>query len=677
MTRVNDMQRTDDEEIWSEGARAIISLAITAAAVTLAVCLRQHAFFQGGYFWTNRLEDETTRDSLIGFVFGVGVLAAVSGSAFLLLKRKEPSTGARLSFFAARVGPLGPLACFPLLFSWKIYEGHDIAFLLLVLLVALAIGATLERAVRAGLTEPELRLWSKIRGDHATPRASNDERIDRYSMAVVLLAIAAYIAYFSYYTVVWHRSSRSGYDLAIENNILWNLLHGGPFFHASPTLGPTGSHFGRHATLISYLLLPFYALHQSAETLHVLESVLIGLGALPLFLFAKRRVGSLAAATIAVAYLFHPAVQESNLFEMHYVKLGIVFFWTALWLLDEGRTTLGLVAAGLTLAVREDVATWVVLLGLFILLSDETRTQRKVGILITAVASAYVVVVKFIVMPSLLHGGDDLLFMYTGLIPEGRRSFAWVLATVFGNPAFTLESLLDLGKLRYLLQLMVPLAFIPFRKKIGLFALIPGILYCFLSTNYAALIDIHYQYSPHVLAFEFPALVLVAEGAMRRAAASDGQSPSRGLALMLVTLMAATLPCSYQYGAVLQQNTSRGGPLPFKFGWDDEGRARQRSIERLSAVVPPTARVASSALTLTQFSSRPNDYSLSLSLYDADWIVAPTRASEYVGEELPRTMDELRSGRFGVVVIDGPFFAARRGQSTELNQELMRQLAQR
>jgi uncharacterized membrane protein len=542
--------------------------------------------------------------------------------------------------------------------------------MVLVLLVALALGATIAAAVRAGPTGLERRAWARLRAPLEAPTDAQRSRVGRVCVVLVGIAVAAYVAFFSYSTVVWHRCVRSGYDLAIEDNILWNLLHAGGFFHAAPTLGPTGSHFGRHATLISFFLLPFYAIHQSAETLHVLQSALVGLAAAPLFLFARRRIGSVPAAMLAIAYLLHPAVEEADLYEMHYVKLGAVFFFATLWLLDRGKIVLGVVAAGVTLLVREDVATWVVLLGLFLLLSDEVRVPRRVALGMTVFSALYVVVIKFVIMPSLRYGGDDLLFMYTGLLPEGRRSFAWVLASVFGNPVFTLNSLLEPGKLLYLLSTMVPLAFVPFRRGIGFFALIPGILYCFLATNYPSLIDIHYQYSPHVLAFEFPVAVLV----LHRIVGASGATARSAFVGALFAIAAATLPCSYQYGSVFQRNTSRGGPIPFKFGWDDEGRQRHQAIERLKEIVPRTAKVAASALTVPQFSARPNDYSLSLSLYDADWIVAPTRASEFVADELPRTFRELEAGRFGVVAVEGPFFAARRGASTERNGELLRRL---
>jgi hypothetical protein len=206
----------------------------------------------------------------------------------------------------------------------------------------------------------------------------------------------------------------------------------------------------------------------------------------------------------------------------------------------------------------------------------------------------------------------------------------------------------------------VPLALLPVRRFSGWWALIPGALYCVLGTQYSPLIDIHYQYSAHFLAFLFPVLVLGLPGT------SGGHR--RGA---LAALMVATLLCSYQYGAVLQQNTSRGGPITYKFGWDAEGLERRRAMKALMALVPRDAKVAASALTVTQFSSRANGYSLSLGLYDAEWIVAATVRSEYVPSEIQRTREALASGQWGLVARDGPFFVARKGHSTARNGEVL------
>jgi hypothetical protein len=136
----------------------------------------------------------------------------------------------------------------------------------------------------------------------------------------------------------------------------------------------------------------------------------------------------------------------------------------------------------------------------------------------------------------------------------------------------------------------------------------------------------------------------------------------------------ALLPCSYQYGAVLQGNTSRGGPIPYSFGWDDTGRQRHAAITKLMKILPADARVAASAFLVPQISARPSGYSLSLSLYDAEWIFAPSDLPEFIVHEIGRTREALNSDEWGVVAIEGPFFLAKKGHDRALNERVLQNI---
>jgi len=679
MTRLQSLEKLSP---FSYGIRAVAVIASTVAATVLGLMLSTPAYQTHAFYWNNSIDTPSRLALVIVPFMSAGAAALVFAAVWWWFARKRWDYTESLYRVALTCAPIAPLAFAPTLLDWALWKDRDLTFLLLVLVVILAFRATLSAAARA-------RLWELIsaRKESETLPARDwwtRLRIPRVTWALLVAAATLfYIVWFSYYTTIWHLSGRSGYDLAIEDNILWNIVHGGHFFHAAPTLGPTGSHFRRHATLVAYLLAPFYALHQSAEMVLILQSVLQGLAAVPLFLFARRRLGDAAGCLIAIVYLFQPALQESNLFEAHYVKFGPLPFFTTLWLLDSGRSRWALAAACVTLGVREDVATWVVLLGAWGVFMDRSR---RTSAFITALACLYVAVVKFVIMPSLAGGQDELAFMYRELIPEGKESFAWAMVTVFSNPAYFARSLLEMEKLIYFLQLIVPLAFIPLTRKIGWFALIPGMVYSLMETQYHALVDIHFQYSPHFLAFMFPAMVFALEApkAIDAGAAwgpREAPTPSFGVWRTYLdaparfgafgALVLGTLICSYQYGPVFQQNTSRGGPIPYKFGWDKEGEQRYRAIQSLKAILPPNATVAASAFTVTQISARRNGYSLSLSLYDADWIIAPTRRGEFVGEERSRTVQALRSNTFGVVAISEPFFLARRGASTEKNAQVL------
>lgn len=663
---------TDSDARWLLVLRSSTLLSITLAGTVLGLGLTGKDLATRAYLWQNFTpEGSKSREYLL-----LAVLVAIGvGAALLpllqLIRLRDTDFARRSAWWVRKFLPLGPLALAPLLFDWKLWVQQDQTFLCAVLLNALGMGA----AVRACCdleplsdVAPRLaELVTQLKTRAAT--ALKPLQAPRTWLMLTVVASLGYIAWFGYHTAVWHLSVRSGYDLAIENNILYNLTHGGPFFKAAPTLGPTGSHFGRHSTLVAYLLVPFYALHQSAETVLIIQSFLMGIAAVPLFLFARRRIGGPFAFVVSAAYLLHPAVQQSNLFEAHYVKYGFPFAWALLWLIDSGRSRWALLLAGLTLSVREDVAAWVVMIGLW---ATYTGRSFRLGLILTAGAGIYVVLIKLVIMPAFTGGADSLMFMYRGLLPQGKTSFAWVLGTAISNPSFLLSTLLEERKITYLLQILVPLGLLPLRHRFGWFALIPGGVFCLLATNYPALTNIHFQYSPHFIAFLLPALVIAIQDA-----GADGDS-LRTLgakrASMLAILVMAMLPSTYQFGAVLQGNTSRGGPLPYLFGWDKVGEQRAQSMKKILDLLPDDARVGGSAYVVPHISNRTDGYSLSLGMYDANWIVAPSDLPEFIPPEIERVREALRSNEFGVVAIEGPFFAAQQGHDTQLNEVILKNI---
>lgn len=664
------------------GSRAVGLLCITAFFVALGTGLLRSTTFSTAYFWKNEAP-EADRLSLVAYVLSLPVLAGLAGTlAFVRANLRGLPSVEKLYRFAVRTSPLGPLAMVPWLLRWEVWQNHDLAFLSAALLVTLGLGRAIAAVVRTLPLSADSPLLALSRA-WLTPRPEERNLVLRDpALTIVIAASLAYALWFSYYTAVFHLSVRTGFDTSIEDNILWNMSHGGPFFKATPALGPTGAHFRRHATLIAYFLAAIYWFKPGAATVLVMQSFLQGFAAVPLFLFARRHLGHGFALVVALCYLFHPALQESNLFEVHYVKFGPIFFWATLWLFDSGRLRAALVAAALTLLVREDVATWVILLGLWGLVSGR---DPRTSLIITAVACVYVGIIKFIAMPGLAKGQDELMFMYQELLPPGKNGFGWVMGTVLGNPGFTLETLLDPAKLVFFLQCFIPLAFIPLRRAIGWFGLIPWYLFCFISTHYYALVDIHFQYSPHLFAFSLPALVLIlAEPIAGLADKLPAIAESTRASLlqlrevlaqrygMAAAMVAGTLLLTYQYGPVLQKNTSRGGPVPYVFGWNEEGRARRHSIDELTKVIPPDGKVTASAFTVPQFSARPNAYSLSISIFDADYIVAPSGPKEHLPDEKRRIRDALSSGEFGVLKVVPPFFVAKRGADTKDNANLLR-----
>ena len=618
------------------------------------------------YFVENQLANDL-RNRLLALVIG-GTVAAVAAGAIALFGRFDaPGIAVRLHHAARRLAPLYLVGFLALLFRVELWKGRDLSFLTLVATFGLAAVAALRAFLRAGPFAWEERVRAPLRrlrdgASQALPRL-----YPRLPFALVLVAAAGYVAYFSYYTYAFYYSLRSGYDLGIYDSLVWNMLHGGSFFKTPPWAGPGRSHFGNHAEFFAYALLPFYAIRQNAGTLLIIQSAILGSAAIPLYKLARRHIDAWPACLLALSYLLYPALHGENLFEFHFLPLGPFLLWWAWYFLEVRRDGWAALFVIFTLSCREDVSSWVAVLGAYFLF---TGRRPKAGLLLAIIGTAYCFGLKFVAMPY-VGGGESFTDIYKDLLPPGAKSFGAVVQTVLANPGYTAYTLAEMSKLIFMLQILLPLAFLPFRRPIWTILCIPGLFFTVLSTRYGPLISINFQYSAHWIAFFFPGVAIGLEWMAKRA-------PSRAAAVIgrraaLAALVCMALPVSYQFGAILQRTNSYGGPIKYTFGIDAEGRRRHEAAERIVRHLPPRAKVTGGGFTTPYVSNRPDAYNLTISgTTDAEYMFIPSEAGDFIVDEKATVTRELKSGAFGVVAIEPPFALAKRGYSTARNDELMR-----
>lgn len=578
-----------------------------------------------------------------------------------------------LHLWVRRAAPLMLLALLPPLFQWRIWVERDLVHVLYVLAVVAATKALVHYSLSAPALHvaqhPEYRrvveLGTRIRVGARSMALALPKQL---AFLLVLLAAAAYAGYFSYHTVVHHRNVLSAsLDLGLEDNLVWNVLHlAKPLFKSSPLGGPTASHLGFHATWFAFVLAPFYALRQNAETLLIIQAVLLGGAAIPLYLLGRRYVGPWQSALIALCYLFYPGLHGSNLYDFHYLPLGPFFMWFVAFFIESRRWTLATIFILLTLSIREDVAVGLGFLGGLMLLSGR---RPKDGLLLLVIGGVYFIVMKGVVMHKAMGGSDAFVHQYRLLIPEGDRGFSGVVKTILSNPLYTLSTLMERQKLVYFLQIALPLAFLPLRRPIGLWAVVPGFLFTLLSTEYPPLLMISFQYTSYWIAQMFPATLLNLRWMDQRI--REGVRTRAWKASWVSALVLATLATSYQYGAVLQNEITNGGFGRYHFGTDASDRKRRADLKVLLDMLPPRAKVVASENIVPQISNRPDAYTLRIAVFDAEYILFRIPAP---GHERENVLEALENDSFGVLAQSGEFVLAKRGHFTDKNGAVINRL---
>jgi uncharacterized membrane protein len=624
------------------------------------------------YVSTNELTSRG-RLFLLGNMAGGALLACLIASVILFWcwRRKRAAAGVEVVHrMAWRGAPLIVAGLVPTFFLWKLWIDRELTFLALATVFVLG----LQGLTRVALATPpvftptlgeriaRLRILARLFA-RFTPLAARLR--PKLPWIILVGGIVGYATFFAYNTVKAHRALyTTSFDLGLEENVIWNALHlARPAFKSSPFGGPTASHVGNHFTPLSYLLALPYALYQHAETLLVLQAILMALGALPLFLFARRHVGNAAATLLAMAYLFYPPLHGSGLYDFHYPPLGPFFLWMTLYALDSRRNIMAAIFLVLTLSVREDVSAGIAIIGALLVI---TGLRPRAGMLVGAIGAVYFVVVKMILMPKLSKGGESFLYAFQGLLPAGESGFGGVLKTVFGNPGFTLTSLLERDKLVYLLQIMTPLAFFPLRRPIGILCCLPGFFFTLLSTGYAPLIQTSFQYTAHWTSYLFIACVMNLAWVSRTPDAGAPSTRPRRIA-WLVAMTAGILITTSQYGAFIQQEYVRGGFGYYHFHTTPQDKVRRKAVYELIAMVPPRAKIVASEQLVPHIANRPDAYTLRTGLFDAEYLLFEAPRS---GEEGTTIRTAFNSQNFGVVAYKEPFVLAKRGHSKALNESL-------
>ncbi|MFZ9602511.1 MAG: DUF2079 domain-containing protein [Ilumatobacteraceae bacterium] len=251
-------------------------------------------------------------------------------------------------------------------------------------------------------------------------------------------------------SVELHRGlNTSAYDFGLYDQGIWLLSR-----FESPFVTLMGRNlFGDHTSFILILLVPFYWLVGSSSFLFIVQSIAIAAGAIPVFLYTRRRLESeIAASVFALVYLIHPATVWIGIENFHPDSFLGLFIGVALYAALEKRWRLLFVALVLSLSVKEDVALVIIPLGIWLAF----RKSRKVGLTTAGVSLWYMIVAIF----GIQKGINGVPFRNSWRIPFG--GVGGLLKTSLSEPTKLVAHLLSESRPFYLLQMMLPFAFIFF-----------------------------------------------------------------------------------------------------------------------------------------------------------------------------------------------------------------------
>ena len=275
------------------------------------------------------------------------------------------------------------------------------------------------------------------------------------------VGLAAAVAY-TVYAIQQHLRFESGRDLAIFDQAVWHYSR-----LETPESSVVGvpNLLGDHLHPIVVVLAPVYAVFSGPETLLIAQSLLIAAAVLPIFAFARERVGTVAAYALTASYAIFWGVQAAAGYEFHEVAFAPPLIATAIWLAASERWRAFYPTLAALLLVKEDMALLVAFIGLWLALSG----QRGRGAWVAAAGLAYYAAATEILIPHFGDGdfrhwsftdfGDDLPSSALHVLTRPWKPFAVLVddAQKVETLAFLLLPFLCLTLLSRLAVLLVPL----------------------------------------------------------------------------------------------------------------------------------------------------------------------------------------------------------------------------
>ncbi len=467
------------------------------------------------------------------------------------------------------------------------------------------------------------------------------------------LFVLAYIISFSFITLMRYYTFRTYVDLGIFNQAFSSALHGRLFYETPDLLViPSGSLLGTHFSLLMFLLLPIYLVHPGPETLLVVQTIFVGLGAVPIYLTSLHLLKSYRLSLgLASVYLLTPAVHSLNMFDFHLEAFLPFFLGMFFYSLLREKWWAYCLFLGLSLITIEFGPVMVFAICTSYLLSNRARLKalvlRPKRLLARDNVGYSLPLLTILLAVAVFY----LSLMAAGYVSGTNTSPQRALAGFF--PTLTQWLGANDGlKLTYWVMLLGAVMFVPVLAPARLFMAFPWMVVTILTTI-PAFTELGYQ---HAGAFVAPFLILASIYAIRKV---NLRLPTRVLLSSMILVCILTTPLNplvqpWIRGIVYED----GLPIP---------TSHDLTLHRVIDLVPPNGSILTQENLFSYFSSRPDAYvylpsnatvtNFILGDNTSSWytiaIVPPLRWQTYTFSGIKPVSgvvtDALSSGRYGIV----------------------------
>jgi uncharacterized membrane protein len=407
-----------------------------------------------------------------------------------------------------------------------------------VLIILLTLNSKTNQLLKPRLKTPE-KLSKKIKDKFsnlqkkaqftAAPELRSKFKEKYLHKSLLILFVLAYTVYFSRVSILKHTVfGTTGYDLGMHDQSIWLISQGKTAFSTI-----RGLHiFGDHAWLILILLSPIYWIWADIRALLILQSLVLALGAVPIYLISKDKLKSgRISLAFAASYLLYAPLENVNLWHFHPDALATTFLLFAFYFMTKKKNILYFVFAFLALLCKEEFTLVVLLLGAYVFI----KYDKKAGITTILMAMIWLIISMKVILP--YYNGVGYYRMSMGY------KVNW-MGAVFNNPnefpGLIFSRLFTKEDAVYMFQLLSPVAFLSIASPYILAISSPILLVNMISGSYMQ--TINYQYTSSITPFIFISSIY---GASRLLKVLNFEKKETYLAVLLVV---AAIFANYNMG---------------------------------------------------------------------------------------------------------------------------------
>ncbi|MDP8266734.1 MAG: DUF2079 domain-containing protein [Candidatus Aceula meridiana] len=312
---------------------------------------------------------------------------------------------------------------------------------------------------------------------------------------LVWSCIAIYaIAFFSCSALRFFAFDYYDMDFAVYAQIIWNILHG------SLNSSVLGINFiGHHVHLIAFPVALIYKIIPHPLTLLFLQTLVLALGAYPLYLIGRHAIGPRLAFAVSATYLLYPSLGYMNLYEFHFTPFATLALFYMIYFFIERKYLLFIISTISALICQENISLAVLAFGIYALF---LRRSPRWWLFLMMAGIAYFLLCAKIILPAL--NPDTIQFM--SIYKHLGGSYVEIIYNIFTHPKAVFLYMSTPEKIYWLTQLFGPLFYLPLASPGYLIPSIPFFMQHLLSSRPQE-IDIHLHYTAELIPFIFVSFI--------------------------------------------------------------------------------------------------------------------------------------------------------------------------